>query len=61
MMHINTWQREIERAFVSGDTEAYRKLVGVNRRVDRRSVEIALVRSSLAKRTWKQWLNAEVL
>ena len=60
-MHINTWQREIERAFVSGDTEAYRKLVGVNRRVDRRSVEIALVRSSLAKRTWKQWLNAEVL
>ena len=60
-MHINTWQREIERAFVSGDTEAYRKLVGVNRRMDSRAVEIALVRSSLAKRTWKQWLNAEVL
>lgn len=54
-MTIREWQREIEHAFQTGDTERYRKLVGQNRRIDRRSTELKLLRERLKQRTWAQW------
>ena len=54
-MKIREWQRQIEHAWATGDTEGYRKLVGQNRRIDQRSTEISMMRDKLRQRSWAQW------
>ena len=53
-MKIREWQRQIEHAYNTGDTDGYRRLVGQNRRVDQKAIELHMIREGLKAKA-RRW------